>query len=461
MTKKVIQDIVPPLKRKSIRDIPIPTHRRKVSNGSSVDVDNQKEDIILVNEQKREKIEIESVKNYEETYDETVVEKSTKHKRLRLKKWPIVSVAVGILLIIIFIFSIGGVEAQVYPKKIITTVNSEIQASNISSDSNSPVGFTTVEITENSSRTITATGEEKVTEKASGTITIYNEYTEEDQRLVKNTRFKSPEGLIYRIPESVVVPGLTRNSNGDVVPGKIEAEVFADEAGDKYNIEKERFTIPGFEGLPQFDGFYAQSKTNITGGFDGVRKIISESDRNKAESELRKELEEKLSDSSKKDVTPGLIDFSNPSTQIYEVTDESYSGDNVTISMRGTSKVILLEILELSNALASANINSFNSEEESVLIKNVDELDVDVLLVDSSDLDQKSVTISVSGTAEFVWQTDLDKLAKSLAGKEIKDLRQILENFPGISKIEVEKKAFWKKTFPDDSDDINIVIEEE
>lgn len=492
MTKKIIQDVVPPAKRKSIRDIPIPGNRRN-ANANSRRL-SMEEDVVEVPKDPKpplsfsnhsshspslsDDIEIKhnnhnshleedvdgQTKRVPKEIDAEFLDKPPKKHRNRnsggLKKWPLISGIIGVVVIILLFLSFSGIEVTIYPKEVTTTINSELQAKNVSKGDSGPLGFTIMEVAEESSRTVNATGEEQITEKAFGKIVIYNEYTEEPQRLVKNTRFESPKGLIYRILESVIVPGLKKNSNGDVVPGSIEVEVFADEAGEKYNTAKTDFKVPGFKDLPQYDGFYARSSTEINGGFDGIKKIVSQSDRSSAEAELRKELEEKLKNSSKEGVGAGLLAFSDPSMQIYEVSDKESSGDKVVIGMKGISRVVILEASQLSNSLALASIGSFDIESESVLIRNINDLSIKVLANDSS-TSPESLSVSVSGQVQFVWQTDLDNLAKSLAGTEIRNLKQQLEAFSSISKVEVSKKAFWKRNFPSNPDDINLVVEEE
>ena len=217
--------------------------------------------------------------------------------------------------------------------------------------------------------------------------------------------------------------------------------------------------MPGFEGLPQYEGFYARSNTDITGGFDGIKKIVSDSDRREAESELRKEIEDKLSESSKENIGTGLLAFSDPSMQMYEVTDKSSSGNEVIIGMKGTANVIILEASQLSNAIASASIGSFDIDNEAVLIKNIDDIDVSVSTNDSK-TSPESVSILASGQATFVWQTNLDSLAKALAGTEIKQIKNVLKNFSSISNVDISKKVFWKRNFSENPEDINLIIEE-
>ncbi len=100
---------------------------------------------------------------------------------------------------------------------------------------------------------VSATGASvKVDKKASGTITVYNNYSADPQDLVATTRFQTADGLIYRIDKPITVPGTTV-VNGKTIPGSIDAVVTADVSGDKYNISNADFTVPGFKGGPKYD----------------------------------------------------------------------------------------------------------------------------------------------------------------------------------------------------------------
>jgi len=136
------------------------------------------------------------------------------------------------------------------------------------------LGYRTIELDKEVSKTVESDSEEFIQSKASGTITIYNEYSDKTQNLIKNTRFESPQGLIYTIQSNVAVPGY-KMVDGKKVAGSIDAKVVASAAGENYNVDSTSFTIPGFKGQEPYELFGAKSKTPISGGFDGVKKIVS------------------------------------------------------------------------------------------------------------------------------------------------------------------------------------------
>jgi hypothetical protein len=93
---------------------------------------------------------------------------------------------------------------------------------------------------------------------ASALMIVYNEYSTTPQRLIKNTRFESSSGLVFRIAETVEIPGYTV-SDTSMVPGTVSVRVYADEPDPIYLIGPGDFTIPGFEGLPQEGKLYGRT----------------------------------------------------------------------------------------------------------------------------------------------------------------------------------------------------------
>src|SRR3989344_3811533 len=102
--------------------------------------------------------------------------------------------------------------------------------------------------------------------KASGSITVYNMYSAAPVRLIKNTRFETPDGLVFRVPTDIVVPGKKGNT-----PGQIDVTVASDGSGEKYNVGPvPRFTLPGLKSSPDmFANVYGRSSQTMTGGSSG------------------------------------------------------------------------------------------------------------------------------------------------------------------------------------------------
>ena len=114
---------------------------------------------------------------------------------------------------------------------------------------------------------------------ARGIVTIVN-LSANPWDLVVKTRFQTEEGLIFRLINSVRVPGAKGN-----LPGTLPAEVVADEfdsdgqtIGDRGNIPASKFSLPGIKNEENKRKLYAESKVPMTGGSTLVTKNITKND---------------------------------------------------------------------------------------------------------------------------------------------------------------------------------------
>jgi hypothetical protein len=186
------------------------------------------------------------------------------------------------LSIILFVVLVGGsltlsallgkTQLTVYPKFNEPNISSEFTAYPDKRDNALSYEIMTLESTSESQ--VKASGQVEVKAQATGKIEIIKT-TPGAERLIKNTRFRSPDGKIFRIKESVIVPGSVNN-----VPGTIQADVFADEVGEGYNLKTgTRFDVPGFQdsGLDDlYKAIYAENRSDFTGGFNGPQFKIDD-----------------------------------------------------------------------------------------------------------------------------------------------------------------------------------------
>ena len=263
---KKLQDVTPP--KRSIHDIPVPNGKSRKKTSRS---------------------------------NKTNIKKSSSF----FKKM-IMAILLIVIVIALFIsFTASSVIVNIVPRQLEQRTDSSFIA--VSDNETGGVPFDIIMLDKTEVKEVEAIGEEQVMEKARGEIIIFNDYGSKSQRLIKNTRFETPEGLIYRIQNSVVVPGQKKDSSGKTIPGSLEVTVYADQPGEKYNIGLKDFTIPGFEGTERFNSFYARSKTAMKGGFEGIKKIASDEDIKSIQTQLSIELIAKLIEEVKTQVPEGFV----------------------------------------------------------------------------------------------------------------------------------------------------------
>ncbi len=450
MEKKLSNESNTSSHKRSIRDIPIPETRRNTTDETFVEQDSF---AINLKKVKLERPASHSKKN--NPYNTTTVEtEEVFFKESHIKKSHSYKIPVAIVLALVAIFFVMNLfhsaKITAYPKNASADVNADlaiVDAENKKTDSE--LVYKKFEFTGDVTEEVTATGEEYVSEKASGTITIYNEYTTKSQSLLKNTRFEAPNGKIYRIQETVSVPGY-KTVGGEVKPGTLDVVVYADEPGTGYENGMVTFKIPGFKGQPQYDSFYAKSKTNIGGGFVGTRKVLSDEQLKSAQTAATEKLKALLRKNLSDQLPSNLIAVnSDDSAFVFEdFIREDKDGDKVLIKLKGSLPVKVVDKTKLSQKVAENSIGNNYVIGTPILITNLDEMSIKM---------KDESTISISGAAKFIWQLEPKELKQKTVGKNRTEAINIFADFAGIERVELKFFPLWKSRFPDDVDKIEVI----
>ena len=173
--------------------------------------------------------------------------------------------------------------------------------------------------------------------KTGGFIFIYNAYSAVSQKLVAQTRFETKDGKIFRIKNSVIIPG-AKMSGTKLVPSSIKVEVISDAAGEEYQIGPSYFTIPGFRGSSKYAGFYAESTESMA--YIQNNSTLS----NQEIEKTKKNLENTLVNELKKDT---LNTFKDSDLKLIDgastVKIDDFKANSQTISMKITWQAIFFK----------------------------------------------------------------------------------------------------------------------
>jgi len=170
MPKNIVEDIIAPEKRNSIRDIPIPENRRKKLSKTS------------------KKSSVDSVAEPTPKADFANGRNGSKPKR-RAKwgkgAWTSSIIAVLILLFAVLSIFNGGTLAYT-PKSLPINFNHDVYTASKSGDD--ALLYSVVKLSEEESTTVPASGEQNVERKASGKIIVYNNASTQSQRNANRLR---------------------------------------------------------------------------------------------------------------------------------------------------------------------------------------------------------------------------------------------------------------------------------
>jgi hypothetical protein len=350
----------------------------------------------------------------------------------------------------------GGAEVTVYPR--FKDVNVQATFTAYREPKANELGYELLTLEAEGERQVKATGQEVVSERATGKILIYNTQSGTTQRLIKNTRFENTEGLIFRIKESVEVPGASKDAKGNVAPGVVTAEVFADGTGDQYNIGPSKFTVPGLKGSDQFDKVYAESNVGFSGGFEGNKYIIDEGELDTTKQALHLELRDSLLAKLEAERPAGFILYKDAVTFTFDsLPATSYGSELATIKERARMQVPMFKETEFSEYLAAATIPGY--ENEPIKMTDPTKLNFSYPSATTTTSDIAPLTeldFKLQGNAQLVWQYDEEKLKSDLVGLPETGARGVMSAYPALTTLKVVIRPFWASSFPKDTQKIKI-----
>lgn len=348
--------------------------------------------------------------------------------------------AVGVL------FAFGGAKVEATPVAKTASISGEFSATPSAGD----LPFQVLSVDKIAAKEVKAEGTETANTPAQGTITIYNAQ-EKTQELIKNTRFETPDGLIFRIRDSVKVPAGTPTA-----PGQLQTTVYADAGGDKYNVGPSTFTLPGLKGGATYDLVYGRSTEPMTGGFSGTRPSVAEATRNTTyesmkaglEADLRADIASRIPEGYA--LVPGSVFITNTAQP-----DASAKSDSVSLQLKGTANAFVFPKEALARAIAFRTLGVYGGQ--PVTLTSTDKL----TLTPTGDIPTpgaESFAFTLSGSTEIVWIVDTNEIAGAIAGKSRDAAKTILAGFSELAQAKLILKPFWAGTLPADPAEIKVEV---
>jgi len=304
--------------------------------------------------------------------------------------------------------------------------------------------------------------EDSNTQKSGGIVTLYNGYSEESQPLVATTRLLTEDGKLYRLVESVIIPG----KNGEE-PGAIDVEVKADESGQEYNIEPTRFSIPGFQGTPKYDSFYALSnKAFVGGGSEGMEvQVVSKEDIAKAQEEMEDRVRTEAIRRMKENAQNGRKVMEETLEVVVEKSD-AFPGAGVatetfeySVTAMATGMEIDENILQerAQEELKAQIISSYGVSTEGMWIPEKTNIEYGKV---TPDYDQQKLDMKVFATVMWKANVKAEEFKQEILGmnrKEIEELLNQRNTIEGVV-IEIRPEALFSRVSTQSSR-VEVVIE--
>lgn len=305
---------------------------------------------------------------------------------------------------------------------------------------------------------VTAGDKSYVEKKAVGKVRLFNN-NPAVQKLLIDTRLESPDGYIYKTKVATSIPA-QKTEGGKKTPGFVDVDIYADEAGEIYNISKDvDLKVVGFRGSPKYETVYAKTLTPVSGGFKGESYEVGEEELASKTESLRSELTSELIDKAKAELPKDFVMYENLVVPQFEdaVISEGQETGQANITLKGKLNAVIFKEAELTNALVEKVIT--NTEENKVSIVNLKELNL-MLEEGFSVSDPQSINdfkVIIEDKIQVVWDVNDEEVKEALIGIRKKDFQNKMLDFKNIDKAELSVKPFWKSSLPEKVNSIKVI----
>jgi hypothetical protein len=304
--------------------------------------------------------------------------------------------------------------------------------------------------------------------KATGTVTLFNSYATQGQRLIAGTRFSDENGLIYRLQSSVVVPGYT-SAGGNMSPGTIRATVVADEAGSQYNMAKNdagtELHVVAYKGAPRYETIYAKAYAGMAGGFSGTKKIVNQTLLASTTADIQMALTKSLIAQALAHVPDGYVTYPAAYGTSFAPTDVSGTDPKkAVVTVSGTLYSIVFKKTDLAAKLAGQDaVDRFGKSPYS--IDGIENLSFTITNPSTFRASKSNTLIArLSGSMTLKGNVPVAELTHKLAGIPLADTRTVFASYGSvidISKSSGELFPSWAGSVPKDEKRITINLKDE
>ncbi len=304
-----------------------------------------------------------------------------------------------------------------------------------------------IELTDELTQTFPSTSVVKVDVPATGRVAIKSTLSRA-QTLVATTRLAAPDGRLYRIKKTVLVPA----------NGSVEVDVYADKVGAAGDIGDAAFEIPGL--LPENRKYFTVSTVSpIGGGVKDVRMVTKDDVASAAEvikEKLTRDLTDKLVQKAKEGgaavsgaiITPEILN---------QLTDEAIGSEAAEFAL--TMKLKLTGVF-YDNAMFQKVL--------AAKLKELVPFDRQFQRVED-----QATTVAVEKTDPAAGQANLRVTAMGLSilspaapaldpakltGVTVDAAKGYLEKIDGVASASVKVSPFWSGRLPNIAEHIKVEV---
>jgi hypothetical protein len=289
--------------------------------------------------------------------------------------------------------------------------------------------------------TFTATGQKDVGNKASGTATLSNGYDSSGISIPQGTVLVAANGKKFTTNNTVTVPGATV-SGGSIKSGTAKVGITASESGDSYNMAAQSYEVQGYPSL-------GANSDATTGGTTQIATIVTQEDVDKAKGQL-----------AQPDTTGAKNELKKQFQGDYIIIEESFTSDQgqpsvePAVGQPAQQAKITVETTYNYVAISRDDAKKVAGDVVNAALEGKDNQQM-------YSLGDNNITFQVfqkneNGTysARFIStgfigpKIDTDKLAEQITGKRFGEIQTLVNQIPGVQKVDIQLSPFWVNTAP-------------
>ncbi|HNT29365.1 MAG TPA: hypothetical protein PKL83_00250 [bacterium] len=303
-----------------------------------------------------------------------------------------------------------------------------------------------------------ATEEVQIGAQARGIVSIYNKGYSKAFSLPAGTEVTSYNGQVFQLAVDITVPGLLVEG-GQTYPGtKNQVEVIAREPGEEYNIEKDNFSIAGYD----TNLVWGESYETFSGGEKHDAIVIGQADIDTLRTKLLTDLTTTSREKLQAQLREGqqFIDGSLQDRIMEEIITSG--GQPVSVGAEVSEFSMKIRMQSRGIAFAESQLREMVEKELNMSIpaelEPLTEQQWEITYtVTNFDYDIKQLAIKCQGKGFVAHRISTPTLKEQLAGKNKNDAELILSSLGNdVEKYEVEIGPFYIKNIPSKTDKITI-----
>jgi len=250
------------------------------------------------------------------------------------------------------------------------------------------------------------------------------------------------------------------------IPVKAGAAIVADAAGASYNISGSDalsdFKIVAYKGTPRYSSFYGRFVSDVSGGFVGRKKIVSQDAISTTTAELRTAITTRLLAEAKAVVPAGYIMYDTGYTASFSapvVSGEATGTASIAINgtlygviFRQTDLVAKLDKEQKRLAFGGLAYATLGLESLSFSISNPK---------DFSPMKGNTLIARLNGNVRLVGTVPVQELKKRLAGLPLSETQSVLQSYSrviDVARSSGELSPSWAASVPRDLSRISVTL---